>query len=82
MRVEEVDESVSVGAVFKGGRVTPKWFLWGGTRRDVSAVNMVWKGREGDAPLTFFSVSSGGNAYQLRLNHKSMEWRLEKVSSE
>ncbi|HAH08267.1 MAG TPA: hypothetical protein DCM05_17365 [Elusimicrobia bacterium] len=82
MRVEEVDEPVQVGAVFKGGKVLPRWFVWAGVRHDVSSVNMVWKGKAGEAPLSYFSVSSGGSVWQLRLDHKSMEWRLEKVCSE
>lgn len=82
MGLEELDEPLQVGAVFKDGRVLPRWFLWGGVRRDVSAVNLVWTDREGERTLRRFSVSAGGNLYQLRLDQKSMEWRLEKAQTE
>lgn len=77
---EEIDEDVTVGAVFRGGRLVPKWFLWGGSRRSVERVNMVWKDRQGEARLRLFSVSSGGNSYELILNQTTLEWRLRTVS--
>ena len=82
MRVEEVDEPIRVGAVFGARRIVPKWFVWRRLKRTVKSVHMVWKGREGESPLRYFSVSDGSNLYQLRLDQKTMEWRLEKVSSE
>ena len=82
MRVEDVDEAVAVGAVFRGSRIIPRWFVWGRTKREIKAVNMVWRGKEGEALLRYFSVSAEGNTYQLRLNQKTMEWRLEKVLAE
>ena len=82
MRTEEFDEPITVGDVFRGNQVTPKWFIWGQDKHEVKSVNMVWKGKEGEAPLRYFSVSARGNLYQLCLNQKTMEWRLEKVSVE
>jgi hypothetical protein len=82
MDVEELDEPVTVGAVFKGRQVTPRWFVRGQIRHEIKAVNMVWRDRAGEAPLRHFSVTSGGNVYQLRLNQTTMEWRLERVTTE
>lgn len=82
MRVEEIDEPVEVGAVFRERRLVPKWFLWGRIRHVVEQVHLSWKGREGEADLRRFSVGSGGNTYQLLLNQKTLEWRLEKVNLE
>ena len=82
MSTENVDEPVTVGAVFRGRDVLPRWFTRGPVRHDIKSINMTWRSRDGEAPLRHYSVSAGGNTYQLRLNQKTMEWRLEKVSLE
>lgn len=84
MDVEEIDEAVSVGTVFKASQIIPKWFIRGPVKYEIAAVNMVWKGREGEgeAALRYFSVLANGNTYQLRLNQKTMEWRLVAVSTQ
>ncbi|MFH2204355.1 MAG: hypothetical protein ABIJ96_14655 [Elusimicrobiota bacterium] len=81
MGVEKVDEPVKVGAVFSGSSILPKWFVWSRRKYTVESVDMMWKGLLGDVPVRYFSVSDGANTYQLRLNQKTLEWRLERVHS-
>ena len=81
MRSEEIGEVVDVGAVFRRGqKPKPRWFVWSNRRHDVKTVEMAWKGKEGEAPLLFFSVTdTAGSVFELRFNQKTTEWRLEKV---
>lgn len=83
MKTEEIGEAVDVGVAFKKGRrPDPKWFLWRGRRHDIKSVDMAWKGKEGDTPLLFFSVTDGATVFELRLNQKTLEWTLEKTHVE
>ncbi len=82
MEINEVNEKIKVGAVFDGNRVAPKWFFWGRRKHDVKTVEHVWRSKEGEAPLLFFAVTDGANVFELRLNQKTLEWRLEKVYME
>lgn len=82
MPLEKVDEPVAVGAVFRGRQVHPRWFIRGQVRHSISAVNMAWRGRDGDSPLRYYSVTADGATYQLRLDQASMEWRLVGVEIE
>jgi len=82
VKISEVNEKIKVAAVFDGDGVFPRWFFWGKRKRAVTKVEHVWRSREGEAPLLFFAVSDGCNVYELRLNQKTLEWRLEKVYME
>jgi hypothetical protein len=79
MLVNEVNERIKVGAVFDGNRVTPRWFFRGNAKHQIKKVEHCWRSREGETPLLFFAVTDGANVYELKLNQKTLEWRLEKV---
>ncbi len=79
MIVNEVNAKIKVGAVFEGAHVTPKWFFWDRIKHVVKTVEHTWRAREGETPLLFFSVTDGANVYEIRLNQRTLEWRLEKV---
>ncbi len=79
MRVEDIDEPVSVRADFRGGEVTPRAFKRGGKTYTVTEVNARWVDREGAQPVRRFSVQAGGDTYFLALMTGEMTWRLEKV---
>ena len=79
MRVEEIDEAVSVRADFRGGEVTPRAFRRGQKAYTVTEVNARWVDREGSAAVWRFSVQADGDTYFLALRTGEMSWRLEKV---
>ena len=80
--MEELDEPVKVGAVFSSSRVIPKWFVWANAKHEIKSVNLVWKARAGETIFRYISVSDSCNTYQLRLDQKTLAWRLEKVFCE
>lgn len=77
---EMIDEQVRVGAVFSGDKVNPVWFTWRDRKYKIEQVTYTWRDREGDAILYYFSVLNSVNLYELRLNAKTLVWRLLKVT--
>ncbi|MBI2118455.1 MAG: hypothetical protein HYT97_02380 [Elusimicrobia bacterium] len=79
MQVNEVNEKIKVGVVFDSAQIIPKWFFWGNKKYDIFKVEHTWKTKQGETPLIFFAVSDNCNLYELKLNQKTLEWRLERV---
>lgn len=72
-----IDERIDVGAVFKKDAVKPRWFIWKGRKYDIKEVTYIWADTLGDAHVMRFAVSVGDTLFELSLNQKSLEWRLE-----
>lgn len=77
--IMEIAETVKVGAVFKGDKVLPKWFVWEGRKYNIKEVNYTWKDLQGAEDLYCFSVTDGANSYELTFNSKRVVWTLNKV---
>ncbi len=73
----ELNETISVGAVFSRGAVKPVWFQRNGRRVRIQEVAYTWKTREGSAPVLHFSVTDGQGLYEIRFNTVSLGWKLE-----
>ncbi len=82
MQVNEVNEKIKVGVIFDDHKVTPKWFYWARRKHENRSVEHTWHAKDGEAKLLFFSVTDGANTYEIRLNQKTLEWRLEKIYTE
>ncbi|MCG2675845.1 DUF6504 family protein [bacterium] len=76
---EELDEPISVGAVFKGSRVEPRWFNWRGRRYPVKEVTYRWRDRRGEACLHYFAVSDGVATYEICFDNQGLDWRLCRI---
>ncbi len=72
----EVDEPISVGAVFANGTIKPVWFSRRGRQVRIREVALTWKTRQGSAPLLHFSVTDGQGLYEIRFNTLTLGWRL------
>jgi hypothetical protein len=83
MRLEPLDEAVTVRAEFQGGVVTPLGFRRHGREQRVARVNARWTDRAGRHPHFFFSVTvECGDVYQLQLRGGDMVWWLDSVTLE
>ena len=83
IQINEVNERIKVGAVFEGDRrVTTKWFFWRARKHEVRSVEHSWRGKEGETPLLYLTVTDGANVYQIQLNQSTLEWRLDRVYME
>ena len=72
----EINESITVGAVFSRGAVKPVWFTWHGRQIRISEIALSWKTKEGSAGILHFSVADGQGLYEIRYNKETMGWRL------
>ncbi|HOW28887.1 MAG TPA: hypothetical protein PK876_10365 [Elusimicrobiota bacterium] len=80
MLVEEIREAIDVGVSFrKGAAPAPRWFVRRGRKVEIKGVENSWRGRRGDSPLLFFSVTDGTDVYEICLDQKRLLWTLEKV---
>ena len=78
----QVDEKVNVGAVFKNGRVFPRWFLHRDQKVSVETITYSWQERKGDSIYYHYAVSDGENLYDLSFHPGDLVWILEAVEDE
>jgi hypothetical protein len=74
----EINEPITVGAIFFRGTVKPVWFDRQGRQVRVREIAFTWKTREGNASILHFSVSDGQGLYELCFNQASLGWRLQR----
>lgn len=79
---EEINEQIVVVAVFKNGRCLPYSFDWQGRRYKVDQINLEHQERRGDDLLFYFSVTSGGNSYELSFDSRHLVWSLDRIWTE
>jgi len=72
----EINETISVGAVFSRGRIKPVWFVWNGRQVRIQEVTFTWRTRAGSAGILHFSVTDGQGLYEICYNAESFNWRL------
>ncbi len=75
----EVDEPITVGAVFANGTVKPVWFARRGRQVRIREVALTWKTRQGSTPLLHFSVTDGAGLFELCFNAANFTWRLNRA---
>jgi hypothetical protein len=75
-----IDEPISVGAVFKAGKIKPVWFEWRGKRYWIDRVNFFWISMQGESKIYSFSLQGKtGDVYQICFNSKYLLWRLNSI---
>jgi hypothetical protein len=72
----EINEPITVGAVFSRGEIQPLWFTWSGRQIRVRETTFIWKTAEGSASLVHFSVSDGQGLFEICYNAKTLLWRV------
>jgi hypothetical protein len=77
---KDLDEQVSVIAVFERGDMRPYRFFWKDRAFRVSRVTGTWKAPKGDKWVRHFSVvDSADNVFFLTYDERSMRWAIGKV---
>lgn len=75
----ENSKAIKVGAVFKGDKVLPQWFVWEGRKYAVKEINYVWNDHQGREKIYCFSVNDGANNYELAFYSEKTIWKLTKA---
>ncbi len=79
MDFTDFDEPVKAGAVFSGGKVTPKWFSRGGRKHEIKNIEFTWNERSGTQEIINFSVTADAFSAEISFNKKLLVWRLKKI---
>jgi hypothetical protein len=83
MEIKELDQTIKVGAVFRGGSdIRPAWFIWEGRKYAIKEVNYAWMDRNGREKIHCFSVTDGTNTYEISFNAERTVWKLNKICGE
>ncbi|HEX9780618.1 MAG TPA: hypothetical protein VGB20_05320 [bacterium] len=80
MDTEIVNDSIEVGAQFGTGGLRPEWFVWQGRRRVIRQVTCAWREPDGGVSHRCFAVTDGVMTYELKLDLRTLRWRLTRVS--
>ena len=75
----EINEPVSVGAIFASGTVRPVWFSWKGRQVRIRETAYIWHTSEGSARVLHYSVSDGQGLYELCYNTASLGWWIARA---
>jgi len=79
MQTTHINETIDVGAVFTRTYIKPKWFIWNSRKYLIKETAYTWHEDAGSARIIHFSVSDGSTLFEISLNKKSLEWRLERT---
>jgi hypothetical protein len=74
-----LNEKIQVLAFFKAGQAYPRMFIWNNKTYKIKAITYNWQERLGQGLISYFSVNTGSDLYQISLNHVTLGWRINKV---
>jgi hypothetical protein len=75
----ELNERIEVFAWFKNAKIYPRIFIWKAKKYKIKKVNYNWQERQGAERMSFFSVSTGTDLYQISFNNASYAWKIDKI---
>ncbi len=78
----DVNEPITVSAVFDRSQVRPAWFLWGRRRYAIREVTQRWQTRDGSAYLLHLGVTDGATCFELIFNQHTLVWRLASIETD
>lgn len=73
---EYINDPIDVTVDFIGNKVRPRKIRWDNQVYTIKKVNLIHPTNEDGQQVFYFSVSDNSNFMKLRLNTKSLEWRL------
>lgn len=72
-------EPINAWVLFKDNQIQPYLFFWKNRQIKVDTINLVHTSHDGASVFYHFSISAGGNFYQLKFDAQKLNWFLEKV---
>jgi hypothetical protein len=76
---ELLNEKIEVLALFKQGKAYPRLFTLNSKKYKVKRITYNWQERRGQELISYFSVSTGTDLYQISFNSATLGWRLDKI---
>ena len=74
-----LNERIDCLAWFRSGKIQPCSFVWNNKEYKIKKVNYNWQERRGQELISYFSVNTGGDLYQISFNNATYSWRLDKI---
>ncbi|MBP7836278.1 MAG: hypothetical protein KA022_02260 [Candidatus Omnitrophica bacterium] len=74
-----LNQRIEVLAWFKNARIYPRRFYLKNKAYKIKKITYNWQERHGQETISYFSVSTGTDLYQISFNNTSLAWRLDKV---
>lgn len=75
----EISEPINVWVFFKKNLIQPYIFFWRGRRIKVDKINLIHTSKNGASTFYHFSISSGGNFYELEFDSQKLKWILTRT---
>jgi hypothetical protein len=76
---ESLNETIDVLAWFKHAKIYPRMFVWHGKSYKIRKITYNWQERCGQEIISYFSVQSGPDLYQISFNNATYSWRINKI---
>ncbi|MFA6349366.1 MAG: hypothetical protein WCY12_00360 [Candidatus Omnitrophota bacterium] len=74
-----LNEKIQVLAWFRSGKITPCEFIWNNKNYPIKQVTYSWRERIGREIISYFSVDTGTDLYQISFNNTGFSWQLDKI---
>lgn len=78
----KIYQAVSVGVIFKGSNILPRWFIWKERKYNIKTIDYTWIDTQGKEKIIKFSVNDGTNSYELEYHTLKTHWKLNKICCE
>jgi hypothetical protein len=77
----QLNERIDCLAYFKNAKIYPRLFIWKNKTYKIRKITYNWQERRGQEIISYFSVSTGANLYQISFNNTTYGWRIDKIIS-
>ncbi|MDD5116621.1 MAG: DUF6504 family protein [Candidatus Omnitrophica bacterium] len=74
-----LNERIEVMVLFRNSGIFPRSFNWRGRQYRVETVIYSWQERVGQALISYFSVLSSSQLYQISFNNSTFRWQVDKL---
>jgi hypothetical protein len=74
-----LDERIEVLSWFRNGNIQPRAFIWNKKIYKIKQITYRWQERLGQAAISYFSVLTKANLYQISFNNASYSWKIDRI---
>lgn len=76
--LNELNERIQVLAWFRNGKIMPRVFVWRDKKYKIKQITYNWQERQGREIISYFSVDTDADLYQISFNNTSLSWRINR----
>jgi len=76
---QQVNEPISVLALFQKGKISPIYFKWGQKKYQVKTINLTHSKNQGSSKIWYFSVTCFQETFLISYNTTNYNWHLDQI---